>query len=73
MIAGGVEHMGHVPMLKGANFNPAASKHVAKASAMMGITAEGLAMMHGVSREQQDEFAVRSHQRAHEAQTSECF
>lgn len=60
-IVGGVEHMGHVPMMKGANFNPQASKHVAKAAAMMGITAEGLAMMHGITRTQQDEFAVRSH------------
>ncbi len=72
-IAGGVEHMGHVPMLKGADFNPGASKHVAKASAMMGITAEGLAMMHGISREQQDEFAVRSHQRANAAQQAGLF
>ena len=72
-IAGGVEHMGHVPMLKGADFNPDASKHVAKASAMMGITAEGLAMMHGISRTQQDEFAVRSHQRAFIAQQAGDF
>jgi acetyl-CoA acyltransferase len=34
---------------------------------MMGLTAEMLAMMHGVSREQQDAFALRSHQRAHRA------
>ncbi len=72
-IAGGVEHMGHVPMMKGANFNPAASKHVAKASAMMGLTAEGLAMLHGITREQQDEFAVRSHRLAHEATVSGAF
>ncbi|HEY9033935.1 MAG TPA: acetyl-CoA C-acyltransferase FadA [Pseudomonadales bacterium] len=72
-IAGGVEHMGHVPMLKGANFNPAASKHVAKAAAMMGITAEGLAMMHGISRRQQDEFAVRSHRLAHQAASNHWF
>ena len=72
-IAGGVEHMGHIPMMKGADFNPAASKYVAKASAMMGITAEGLAMMHGISRLQQDEFAVRSHQKAHEAQMAGRF
>ncbi|NRB43040.1 MAG: acetyl-CoA C-acyltransferase FadA [Pseudomonadales bacterium] len=73
MIAGGVEHMGHVPMMKGANFNPGASKHVAKASAMMGITAEGLAMMHGISRTQQDEFAVRSHFRADAARSAGLF
>lgn len=72
-IAGGVEHMTHVPMLKGADFNPAASKHVAKAAAMMGITAEGLAMLHGISRQQQDEFAVRSHQKAHQASSNGKF
>ncbi|CAA0118745.1 3-ketoacyl-CoA thiolase [BD1-7 clade bacterium] len=72
-IAGGVEHMGHVPMMKGANFNPAASKYVAKASAMMGITAEGLAMLHGINRTQQDEFAVRSHMKAFEASQAGLF
>jgi acetyl-CoA C-acetyltransferase len=33
----------------------------------MGMTAENLAESHGVSREAQDAFAVRSHQRAHAA------
>ncbi|MEP2618289.1 MAG: acetyl-CoA C-acyltransferase, partial [Marinomonas sp.] len=33
----------------------------------MGVTAEMLGKMHGVSREAQDEFAVRSHRLAHEA------
>lgn len=72
-IAGGVEHMGHIPMMKGGNFNPAVSKYVAKAAAMMGLTAEGLAMMHGITREQQDAFAVRSHQMAYKAQQSGGF
>lgn len=66
-IAGGVEHMQHVAMLHGLDLNPAMSKHVAKASMMMGITAEMLAKMHGIGREQQDEFAARSHQRAQAA------
>lgn len=66
-IAGGVEHMQHVAMLHGLDLNPAMSKHVAKASMMMGVTAEMLAKMHGIGREQQDEFAARSHQRAHAA------
>lgn len=72
-IAGGVEHMSHIPMMKGGDFNPALSKHVAKAAAMMGLTAEGLAMMHGLSRQTQDEFAVRSHQLAHKAAQSGAF
>ena len=63
-VVGGVEHMGHVNMLHGLDLNPAMSKHVAKASMMMGVTAEMLARMHGIGREPQDAFGARSHQRA---------
>jgi acetyl-CoA acyltransferase len=63
-VVGGVEHMGHVPMDHGIDINPALSKHVAKAASMMGLTAELLARMHGVSRKQQDRFGARSQQRA---------
>ncbi|WP_417560291.1 acetyl-CoA C-acyltransferase FadA [Marinomonas sp.] len=66
-VVGGVEHMGHVGMMHGVDVNPALSKHMAKASMMMGVTAEMLGKMHGVSREDQDAFAVRSHRLAHEA------
>ena len=66
-VVGGVEHMGHVNMMHGVDVNPALSKHMAKASMMMGVTAEMLGKMHGVSREAQDAFAVRSHRLAHEA------
>ena len=66
-VIGGVEHMGHVDMQHGFSHNPAASKSSAKASNMMGLTAEMLSRMHGVSRKKQDEFAARSHRLAHEA------
>jgi acetyl-CoA acyltransferase len=66
-IIGGVEHMGHVPMNHGVDFHPGLANRVAKASGMMGLTAEMLGKMHGITREQQDAFAVRSHQRAHAA------
>ncbi|KAF0806392.1 3-ketoacyl-CoA thiolase [Alcanivorax sp. S71-1-4] len=66
-VIGGVEHMGHVAMDHGIDLNPEASKFVAKASNMMGLTAEMLGRMHGISRQQQDEFGVRSHQKAWEA------
>lgn len=66
-VIGGVEHMGHVGMMHGIDLNPESSKHTAKASNMMGLTAEMLGRMHGVSREQQDEFGVRSHKLAWEA------
>ncbi len=63
-LIGGVEHMGHVPMNHGVDFHPGLSRSVAKAAGMMGLTAEMLARMHGISREMQDRFAARSHQRA---------
>ncbi|WGY48273.1 acetyl-CoA C-acyltransferase FadA [Vibrio sp. ABG19] len=66
-LVGGVEHMGHVPMTHGVDFHPGLSKQVAKAAGMMGLTAEMLGKLHGISREQQDAFAARSHQRAHAA------
>ncbi|TBR41426.1 acetyl-CoA C-acyltransferase FadA [Marinomonas agarivorans] len=66
-VVGGVEHMGHVNMMHGVDINPAMSKHMAKASMMMGVTAEMLGKMHGISREDQDAMGVRSHRLAHEA------
>ena len=66
-IIGGVEHMGHVGMMHGIDLNPAASKHYAKASNMMGLTAEMLGRMNNISREEQDAFGLESHRRAWEA------
>jgi len=66
-LCGGVEHMGHVPMTYGVDFNPALAKTTSKGAGSMGLTAELLARMHGVTRTQQDEFAMRSHHKAHEA------
>ncbi|MDI5984090.1 acetyl-CoA C-acyltransferase FadA [Halomonas sp. M4R5S39] len=72
-VIGGVEHMEHVPMTHGVDVNPAASKYAAKAAMMMGLTAELLGKMHGVSREEQDAFGVRSHQRAQAAMEKGYF
>jgi acetyl-CoA acyltransferase len=63
-LVGGVEHMGHVPMNHGVDFNPALSHHAAKAAGMMGLTAELLARLNGLTRLAQDEFALESHRRA---------
>jgi acetyl-CoA acyltransferase len=63
-VIGGVEHMGHVGMMHGIDLNPAASKYYAKASNMMGLTAEMLGMMNGISREMQDQFGLTSHKKA---------
>jgi acetyl-CoA acyltransferase len=72
-VVGGVEHMQHVPMMHGVDLNPAMSLHMAKASMMMGATAEMLAHVHGVKREAMDDFALRSHQRAHAASVEGRF
>jgi acetyl-CoA acyltransferase len=70
-IAGGVEHMHHLPMDSG--YTPSARfqfKHSA-ATLHMGLTAENLARRYGISRRAQDEWALRSHQRAVAADFSE--
>ncbi|GAB5500002.1 MAG: acetyl-CoA C-acyltransferase FadA [Pseudohongiellaceae bacterium] len=72
-LVGGVEHMGHVGMTYGLDPNPKASKHIAKASWMMGVTAEVLSKMHGIDREKQDQFAVRSHALAEKARQAGEF
>lgn len=72
-LVGGVEHMGHVPMWHGVDFNPESSKVMAKAGGNMGLTAELLGRMHKISREAQDEFALRSHKKAKEATESGRF
>ncbi|MCI5106928.1 MAG: acetyl-CoA C-acyltransferase FadA [Pseudomonadales bacterium] len=72
-LVGGVEHMGHVGMTYGLDPNPKASQHIAKASWMMGVTAEVLAKMHGIDRQRQDEFAVRSHALAEKARLDGGF
>jgi acetyl-CoA acyltransferase len=66
-VIGGVEHMGHVGMMHGIDLNPEMSKYIAKASNMMGLTAEMLGRMHGISRQAMDEFGARSHRLAWEA------
>ena len=68
VVAAGVESMTRVPM---GGFNPSYHPKLAQPAAgypcayvPMGITAENVAERYGVSREEQDAFALRSHQRA---------
>lgn len=70
MAAGGVEFMSKVPMggTEPTN-NPTLEESDTGVSYPMGLTAEMVAEEYGVTRQQQDEFAVQSHQRAHAAQT----
>src|SRR5438309_3684340 len=66
-IAGGVEHMHHIPMEAGFDPSPRFFYRNSPATLNMGLTAENLALRYKVSRKQQDEFALRSHQLAAEA------
>ncbi|MFC4637502.1 thiolase family protein [Deinococcus hohokamensis] len=74
MLAGGVESMSFVPM-SGHNPSPNPDLVDSRPGAYigMGLTAENVAEKYGVSREDQDAFALRSHQRAAAAQDSGKF
>jgi acetyl-CoA acyltransferase len=63
-IVGGLEHMHHIAMDKGIDINPKLFHRTSKGALNMGITAEFLAQTQGISRQAQDEFALRSHRRA---------
>ncbi|HDG0977023.1 TPA: thiolase family protein [Staphylococcus aureus] len=74
LVAGGVELMSAVPM--GGNEptnNPTLQYDDIGASYPMGLTAENVASQIDVSREDQDAYAVRSHQRAYDAQRDGRF
>ncbi|MFO0424938.1 MAG: thiolase family protein [Planctomyces sp.] len=72
-IVGGLEHMHHIPMIKDLDINPRVYTRTSQAALNMGITAEFLAQSMGISRQDQDAFAVRSHQRAAASQASGTF
>lgn len=72
-VVGGVEHIGHVPMMQGMNLDPSMARYAARASVNMGLTAESCARARNVTREHQEQFALRSHQRAHAATESGAF
>jgi acetyl-CoA acyltransferase len=72
-IVGGLEHMQHIPMDAGIDLNPKLFQVTSKGALMMGITAEFLAQTQGISRGEQDAFALRSHRRAAAAQAAGEF
>lgn len=72
-IAGGVEHMHHLPMDAGIDPSPRYLFRHGPATLNMGLTAENLARKYRISRRQQDEWAFRSHQRAAEATDGGAF
>src|SRR4051812_35412020 len=63
-IVGGLEHMQHIPMDHGIDLNPKLFQRTSKGALLMGVTAEFLAQTQDISRQDQDAFALRSHQRA---------
>jgi acetyl-CoA acyltransferase len=68
IIAGGVESMSRVSMGENThNVHPRMAELYNIGELQMGMTAEKVAEEYGVSREQQDEYAARSQQRAVEA------
>ena len=73
-IAGGAESMTMVPMA-GYKFspNPYFAQDLPHYYTNMGLTAENVALKYEISREDQDEFALRSHQRASKAVGSGLF
>src|SRR6201997_3051790 len=65
IVAGGTESMSMIPM--GGNKispNPWLVEHNPGAYLSMGLTAERLALRFGITREESDEFSLRSHQKA---------
>ena len=74
VIAGGVETMSMVPMSSNKFMaNPTLAKEHPGVYIGMGLTAENLARQYEVTREEQDAFALRSHQRAIAAQDAGKF
>jgi acetyl-CoA acyltransferase len=75
IIAGGAESMSYIPM---GGYKPVPDYGVAKEGNQdyywgMGLTAEAVANKYNVSREDQDEFAFNSHQKALNAQAENRF
>lgn len=65
MVAGGVEFMSQVPIMGlTPSPNPYLVEHYPQAYISMGLTAENVAEKFGITREDQDRFALLSHQKA---------
>ena len=72
-VAGGVEHMDHIPMTKDYDPAPGLFRKHSEAIMHMGLTAEYLATKYAIGRSAQDEFALRSHRLAAEATAAGAF
>ncbi|WP_449240877.1 thiolase family protein [Desulfoscipio gibsoniae] len=73
IIAGGVQHMTHVPMATGTKPNPRLGEFTDPNMVRMGYTAEMVARRYNISREEQDQMAVESHAKAHKTTEEGLF
>lgn len=73
ILAGGAQHMTHIPMGTMSEPNPRLSEFTDPQMVSMGYTAEMVARKYGITREEQDEMAVESHAKAHEATVKGLF
>ncbi len=71
ILAGGVEHMQHVPMTAELDYHEGLLSRYEFPFTNMGLTAERLAEKFKISRKSQDEFSWMSHQRALAAQADQ--
>ncbi len=73
ILAGGAQHMTHIPMGTMSDPNPRLQEFCDPKMVSMGYTAEMVARKYGISRAEQDEMAVESHAKAHEATQKGLF
>lgn len=72
-VAGGVEHMQHLPMESAVDIHPRVLSRTSRGMLSMGLTAEHLAATHGITRRRQEEFALESHAKAARAADAGLF
>ena len=73
ILAGGAQHMTHIPMGTMSDPNPRLQEFCDPKMVSMGYTAEMVARKYGITRGEQDEMAVESHAKAHEATQKGLF
>jgi acetyl-CoA acyltransferase len=72
-VAAGVEHMHHLPMEAAIDIHPRVLARTSRGMLSMGLTAEHLAAAHGISRREQEAYALDSHARAAAAMAAGLF
>jgi acetyl-CoA acyltransferase len=72
-VAAGVEHMQHLPMEAAIDIHPRVLARTSRGMLSMGLTAEHLAAVHGISRREQEAYAFESHSRAAAATAAGLF